>query len=118
MSNPRLLRHITRWVLLVFALSLGVAIASPLVKPQVMNVICSGAGDMKLMVQTDDGAVEVGSHGLDCPLCAALGAPPPALITRLVPAPAPGHIGLPSPAEQTCQAPHAPWQARAPPAWS
>ncbi|MGH6627667.1 MAG: DUF2946 family protein [Burkholderiaceae bacterium] len=77
MQALRNAHFLARWVLVWFALSIGVAVASPLVKPQAMELICSGAGAMKLLVKTDDGAKELSSHTLDCPLCASLGAPPP-----------------------------------------
>src|SRR3990167_4796503 len=65
------------WVLAWFVASMGVAIASPLVHPQSFEVICSGTGAIKLLVQTDDGTVEMGAMGMDCPLCATPSAPPP-----------------------------------------
>ncbi len=66
------------WVLAWFVASIGVSIASPLVHPQSLEVICSGSGAIKWLVQTDDGVVEMGATGMDCPLCAlANGAPPP-----------------------------------------
>ena len=64
------------WVLAWFVASMGVAIASPLVNPQSFEVICSGTGAIKLLVQTDDGTVEMGAMGMDCPLCATPSAPP------------------------------------------
>lgn len=66
-----------RWVLLVFLLSLGVAIASPVIQPQSLDVVCASAGGMRLVVQDDDGAGEPTGLRMDCPLC-ALAAPPPA----------------------------------------
>ena len=65
------------WVLAWFVASMGVATASPLVNPQSFEVICSGTGAIKLLVQTDDGTVEMGAMGMDCPLCATPSAPPP-----------------------------------------
>jgi Protein of unknown function (DUF2946) len=78
---------ITRLVLVWFALSVGVAIASPLVQPKAMDMVCTSTGSMKLVVQGDnDSAAAVLS--LDCPLCAAVGAPPSAINTSLTqPAP-------------------------------
>lgn len=73
----RSLRWLTRLVLAWFVLSLGVAVASPHVNPQAMELICSGSGAIKLLVHTDDGAKEVPSHTLDCPLCHHVAAPPP-----------------------------------------
>ena len=66
-----------RWALLWFALSLGVAIASPVVHPITMELVCSSSGSVKAIVHTDDGAHELGTTGhLDCPLCVPGGAPP------------------------------------------
>lgn len=77
MQNLRNAKLIARFVLVWFALSIGVAIASPMVRPQGMQLICSGAGAMKVIVNSDDGKVPVTSHTLSCPLCASIGAPPP-----------------------------------------
>ena len=73
----RRLPWLARLVLAWFVLSMGVAVASPLVNPQAMELICSGSGAIKLLVKTDDGAKEMSSATLDCPLCAHAGAPPP-----------------------------------------
>ena len=51
------LRHanrLARLVLAWFVLSVGVAIASPWVHPQSMDMVCSSAGTMKLLVSGDD----------------------------------------------------------------
>ena len=77
MQTLRHARRLTRWMLAWFMLSIGVAIASPLVKPQALELICSGSGAMKVLVYTDDGLQEQNQHSsLDCPLCAATGLPP------------------------------------------
>ena len=74
--------HITRLVLVWFALSVGVALASPVVNPQGMDLVCTSTGSMKLVVQgDDDGATP--SLAMDCPLCASSSAPPPAVNTTL-----------------------------------
>ena len=65
-----------RWALLWFALSLGAAIASPMVHPVSMELVCSASGSVKAIVHTDDGAHELGVGHLDCPLCVLGGAPP------------------------------------------
>ncbi|QSI33435.1 hypothetical protein GNX71_29265 [Variovorax sp. RKNM96] len=67
-----------RWALLWFALSIGAAIASPMVHPVSMELVCSASGSVKAIVHTDDGAHELGSGHLDCPLCVLGGAPPAA----------------------------------------
>ena len=77
MQTLRHARRLTRWMLAWFMLSIGVAIASPLVKPQALELICSGSGAMKVLVYTDDGLQVQNQHNsLDCPLCAATGLPP------------------------------------------
>ena len=76
MQKLRNAKLIARFVLVWFALSIGVAIASPMVKPQGMQLVCSGAGAMKVVVTGKDGAQPATSHTLDCPLCASISAPP------------------------------------------
>ena len=119
MQALRQAHQLTRWVLLCFLLSLGVAMASPLVKPQALELICSGSGAMKVLVYTDDGLQELPAHhSLDCPLCAATGLPP-AHASVLAPA----QLAL-SYALQTIAAAHiaprigAPLPARGPPNFS
>jgi hypothetical protein len=77
----RTLRHFTfisRLVLAWFVLSLGVAVASPIVKPQDILMVCTGTGVMKVLLQAEDGSIsEVAGNGMDCPLCASMVAPPP-----------------------------------------
>lgn len=109
---------LARFVLVWFALSIGVAIASPLIKPQAMELICSGAGVMKVLVKTDDGSKEVSSHTLDCPLCASIGAPPP--VARLTAAPVSplAYVLQSIPAAHLAALTAAPPPARGPPTFS
>jgi hypothetical protein len=67
---------LARLVLAWFALSIGVAVASPLVKTQVIELICSGGAGMQLLVQSDQEGAPAAGHTLDCPLCASLTSPP------------------------------------------
>ena len=70
MQTLRQARLLARLVLAWFVLALGVAVASPIVQPQSMELICSSGGAMKLIVKNaDGGADEVRGHTLDCPLC-------------------------------------------------
>ena len=114
------LRHIPllgRLVLLWFVLSMGAAAASPLVAPQAMELVCSSAGAVKVIVKTDDGARELGASHLDCPLCALTGAPPPPAATVALPLPLPlGRAIQPIPAARLAAATAAPLPARGPPA--
>lgn len=67
---------LVRWVLLWFALSVGAAIASPVVHPQRMELVCSVGGAIKAVVQAADGGQDMGAGAMDCPLCIMVGAPP------------------------------------------
>jgi hypothetical protein len=78
MQRLRNASTLVRLVLAWFALSIGVAVAAPVVQPRPLELLCTGTGITKLMVQGDDGQAAPVGHTLDCPLCAALSAPPPA----------------------------------------
>ena len=116
MSAPRSVRRIARWVLMAFAVSLGLAIASPMVNPRAMALVCSGAGLMKLVSQTDDATAAYGSPTLDCPLCAEASAPPPVLELGGEPVLALSFFLLPGTVARLASLLRGPWQARAPPA--
>jgi hypothetical protein len=109
---------LARFVLVWFALSIGVAIASPIVKPQGMELICSGAGEMKLLVKTDDGTQPVSGHTLDCPLCASISAPPPVVCMTVEPFQPLAHVLQSTPAAHIALLTAAPLPARGPPSFS
>ena len=118
MHTLRRLRALACFLLAWFALSIAAATASPFVAPQSVQLICSGAGEVKLLVLTEDGAQEQRSQMLDCPLCVHLGgaAPPPEPL-RLLPAPQPLAQGLPpAQASRSVARTAAPLPARGPPA--
>ena len=108
--------QMARLVLAWMLLSLGVAVASPLIQPKNLQVVCSAAGAIKLVVQGDGSTLGLGTPGMDCPLCVGAGAPPPAPAVVAAPAAAP----VPAPpwvlrAPVTAFVGHG-WLARAPPA--
>lgn len=75
---------LAKLALLWFALTLGAAVASPMVNPQTELVICTGAGMLKVVL-TGDGTVTTAaatdtSDALFCPLCLLGAAPPPARV--------------------------------------
>ncbi|TXH30003.1 MAG: DUF2946 domain-containing protein [Burkholderiaceae bacterium] len=113
----RSLRWLARLVLAWFVLSIGVAVASPLVKPQSLELICSGSGAIKLLLKTDDGAQELQTHTLDCPLCVHVGAPPPASLARLPVVHPLAHALRPIPAAHIAARTAAPLPPRGPPAF-
>lgn len=55
MQSLRRARLLARLVLAWFLLSLGVAVASPIVLPQSMQLVCSASGSVKLVVSSADG---------------------------------------------------------------
>jgi hypothetical protein len=83
-----------RAVLVWFALSLGVAVAAPLVQAQSDLVICTAAGMVRVVVHADGSVDTEPSAQAHCPLCVPGGAPPTlayqvALPTAQAPAPTP-----------------------------
>ena len=118
MQTLRNAKLLARFVLVWFALTVGAAIASPLVKPQAFDLICSGSGGMKIMPKTDDGKAPMAGLMLDCPLCAAVGAPPPAARQACAPHQPLSYALQATPAAHIASRTAAPLPARGPPAFS
>ena len=115
------LRHaqlLARFVLVWFALSIGVAIASPIVKPQAMEQICSASGAMKLLLKSDEGSEVVSLHTLDCSLCATGYAPPPIVQWSVEPVQPLGYAMQSTPAAEVTFLTAAPPPGRGPPIFS
>ena len=68
---------ISKLVLVWFALFLGSAIASSVIKPGSMQMVCSAGGGMKMVDMTGDDGDLKASASMDCPFCASVKAPPP-----------------------------------------
>jgi Protein of unknown function (DUF2946) len=115
LRNTHLLTH---FVLVWFVLFIGVAAASPLVNPEGVQMVCTSAGSLKLVQADADGDDLSGNaHGLHCPLCLPVAAPPNVAVDAQI------HVGLSFALQPIEQARLAsliglPWQARAPPAFS
>jgi len=77
MNALRNSRTAARLVLVWFAFFIGVATASPIVQPADIQMVCSAAGGMKLVIAGEDGADIKVSTGMDCPLCVATASPGP-----------------------------------------
>ncbi|WP_310625140.1 DUF2946 family protein [Limnohabitans sp.] len=105
--------HITRLVLVWFALSVGVAIASPVLNP--MDVVCTGTGMIKLVVHGDDGSAAP-AKTMDCPLCVANTAPPPEVNTMLAQPSPLAHAVQPIAAAHIAAVTAPPLPSRGPPA--
>ena len=118
MQFLRQTQSITRFALVWFALFVCVAVASPLINPQSMELVCSGSGVMKLVIQNDDGFSESSGHTQDCSLCGTVGAPPPKAI-NLPALPQPLAYALQSiPQARIAALTGAPLPARGPPTFS
>ncbi|NBY53865.1 MAG: DUF2946 domain-containing protein [Betaproteobacteria bacterium] len=81
MHTLRSSKLIAKLVLVWFALFLGSAIASTVIEPGSMQMVCTAGGGMK-MVDTsgDDGGIGA-TASMDCPVCASVTAPPPPPLT-------------------------------------
>ncbi|MBN9409446.1 MAG: hypothetical protein J0H69_09885 [Burkholderiales bacterium] len=116
MQALRALTRLHRLVLIWFGLSLGAAIASPLVHPVSYEMICSGT-TVKFIAQVDGESVEMGSMSMDCPLCVMTAAPPAVVQLDAVGVqPGLGHVMRSIPAARLAAITAAPLPARGPPA--
>src|SRR6478735_9571511 len=68
---------LARLVLAWFALAIGVAVASPVLKTQSFELICSGGSGMQLLDHGDKDGAPAAGHVLDCPLCVSFASLPP-----------------------------------------
>ena len=118
MHPLRQVHLIARVVLVWFALSVGVAIASPLVKPQAMELICSASGVLKLLIKSDQGSEVVSLHTLDCSLCATGYAPPPVVQLHVDPVQPLAYVLQSIPTAPVASLSAAPPPGRGPPAFT
>ena len=115
MQTLRHARAFTRFVLVWFALALGVAMASPLVSPKSIDWVCSSGGVMKL-VASDDGDEAPSSSAMDCPLCLSVAFPPGPLAPQVVKPSSLSHALQPIAAAHIASATAPPLPSRGPPA--
>lgn len=75
--SRRHFRTLTRTILLLYVLTLGVAMASSVLHPRIMDLVCTSTG-YKLIAQADGepGDGTTSAHLLDCSLCLAGGLAP------------------------------------------
>lgn len=109
---------LTRLVLLWFALFLGAAVASPMVKPASGQMVCTAMGGMKMVMDGDDGQASSASASMECPLCAQVGAPPAAALPTRAPVNTLAHALRPLPAAHIAWLTSTPLPPRGPPARS
>jgi hypothetical protein len=72
MQAFRQLRHLTRFVLVWFALSLGVTMASSLVAPKATELVCTSGGMVKLVAVDGTDSAAPSHAQMDCALCMLL----------------------------------------------
>ena len=117
MQTLRRAHVLARLVLAWFVLSIGVAVASPVVAPKSMELVCTTAGVAKLVAQGDEDT-QASNHLLDCPLCAATGAPPTTVNTTLTQPSPLSHAVQPIEAARIASATAPPLPSRGPPSTS
>jgi len=115
MHSLRRFRWLACFMLAWWALSLGVAAASPFGGPPTIERICSGSGPGQFMLAGDPDAAPTGGHSLDCPLCLPLVAPAPGPVGTRFGASPQGHGLSPLTAVPRAARTAAPLQARGPP---
>ena len=76
MNALRSSKLIASIVLAWFALFLASAVASPVIKPGGVQMVCSAGGGMKMIDVDGNGGEVKASASMDCPLCAAVAALP------------------------------------------
>lgn len=110
---------LAKLALLWFALTLGTAVASPMVNPQQELVICTGVGMLKVVLAEDGTVTTSATSGtgdaLFCPLCMVGGAPAPFVVNTVVPAHPLSHVLQSIPAAHIAALTAAPLPARGPP---
>ena len=115
MQTLRQARQLTRFVLVWFAMALAVAMASPLVSPKSIDVVCSSGGVMKL-VASDGGDEAPSSSAMDCPFCLSVAFPPAPLALQVVKPSPLSHALQPIAAAHIALATAPPLPSRGPPA--
>jgi hypothetical protein len=115
MEALRRARTLVRLVLAWFALSIGVAVASPMFNPQGMELVCSGSGVMKVVLKANDGSKQQSGPTLDCPLCAHIAPAPPVVRAAAEPPHPLSHALRPAFAAHIAWLTAAPPPARGPP---
>ena len=116
MDYLRQTKTLARLVLVWFALSLGVAMASSLVAPKSTELVCTSGGMLKL-VAVDGTDSAASSHGqMDCALCMAVALPPAPSSVQAAPVSPLSHALQATAAAHIASATAPPLPSRGPPA--
>ena len=106
---------LAKLALLWFALTLGVAVAAPMVSPQNELMLCTAAGMLKVTVHADGSVSSSPSAQAHCPLCVVGGAPPAFVNLTFQPAQPLGQVRQCIPATRIAASSAAPPPSRGPP---
>ncbi len=79
MQTLRSSKLIAKLALVWFVLFLGSAVASTVINPGSMQMVCASGGGMKILNLTGDDGEQKASASMDCPLCSSATALPPPL---------------------------------------
>jgi hypothetical protein len=115
MDHLRQAKTLARFVLMWFALSLGVAMASPLVAPKAMDLVCTTGGAMKIVFSDEADKAESSAHTMDCALCMAVGIPPAPISSQFTKPSSLAHALHPIAAAHIAAATAPPLPSRGPP---
>ena len=115
MDYLRQAKTLARFVLMWFALSLGVAMASPLVAPKAMDLVCTTGGAMKIVFSDEADKAESSAHTMDCALCMAVGIPPAPISSQFTKPSSLAHALHPIAAAHIAAATAPPLPSRGPP---
>jgi hypothetical protein len=118
MQHLRRAKNLAAFVLLWFAASLCISVASPLVSPKSLDLVCSSNGLIKLVSASADESnpPDLSMHNLDCPLCMSVVFPPLPTVGQFIPPSPLAHALQPIAAAHIAAATAPPLPSRGPPA--
>lgn len=105
-----------RLILAWFVLTLGVAVASPMVSPKALQLVCANGGVQAVLVDGSGDATTLGHHTLDCPMCLSAVVPAVPPVPRVVQPQPLVHAAVPLPVARIAAMVGAPLPPRGPPA--
>ena len=117
MQTLRNAHLLARFVLVWFALFIGASVASPLVKPQETQMVCSVMG-MKMVDADGSGDPAQTGNSMDCSLCAHVVTPPVPMAVRFDVSSALAYALRPIAAARIAWLTGSPLPPRGPPAFS
>ena len=106
---------IARFVLVWFVLSVGAAMASPLVSPKALDLVCTTGGALKIVSSDDADNTSTRVHTMDCALCIAVGIPPAPVASQFTKPSSLAHALHPIAAAHIAAATAPPLPSRGPP---